>query len=44
MFNLPTLTWLVLFGMPALWVLYTLGFLWVSRNWAREEYDAEPGQ
>lgn len=37
MFNLPALTVAVLFGMPALWVLYTVGFLYVSRHWHNDE-------
>lgn len=33
MFGLPvSTTWLVV-GVPAFWVLYTLGFLWMTRNW-----------
>ncbi|MGM0694086.1 MAG: hypothetical protein ACQEUN_11900 [Pseudomonadota bacterium] len=33
MFGLPTATtWLVI-GVPVFWVLYTLGFLWVTRDW-----------
>jgi len=25
------------FGFPLLWILYTVGFLFVSRSWKREE-------
>ena len=33
MFGLPvSTTWLVV-GAPAFWLLYTLGFLWMTRNW-----------
>lgn len=37
MFGLPFETTLLVFGFPLLWVLYTIGFLHRSRNWAREE-------
>lgn len=40
MFNLPAFTVVVLIGMPALWVLYTLGFLWVSRVWVDDDPEA----
>jgi hypothetical protein len=36
MFGLPWSTTLLVFGFPVLWVLYTLGFLIVSRHWERE--------
>ncbi|SEN24851.1 hypothetical protein [Halomonas caseinilytica] len=33
MFGLPaSTTWLVI-GVPVFWILYTLGFLWVTRGW-----------
>lgn len=38
MFGLPWTTTLVVFGFPLLWVLYTLGFLYLSRNWSRDEH------
>lgn len=41
MFNLPNLTFAVLVGMQALWVLYTLVFLWVSRGWDRDDHSPE---
>ena len=34
MFGLPVSTTLLLFGFPVLWILYTIGFLIVSRHWA----------
>lgn len=37
MFNLPSLTFAILVGLPAMWVLYTLGFLWISRRWADDD-------
>jgi hypothetical protein len=33
MFGLPTSTTLLIFGFPALWIVYTIGFLVVTRNW-----------
>jgi hypothetical protein len=37
MFGLPWSTTLLVFGFPLIWILYTLGFLFVSRDWEREE-------
>jgi hypothetical protein len=37
MFGLPFETTLLVFGFPLLWVIYTIGFLYRSRNWEREE-------
>lgn len=37
MFGLPASTTFLVFGFPILWLLYTIGFLIVSRHWAREE-------
>ncbi len=37
MFGLPTETALVLFGFPALWLLYTFGFWILSRHWPRND-------
>lgn len=36
MFGLPASTTFLVFGFPLLWVLYTLAFLYVSRNWERD--------
>lgn len=33
MFGLPIATTWLVFGVPVFWVLYTLGFFWVTRNW-----------
>lgn len=33
MFGLPTSTSLLVFGFPAFWIIYTLVFLYFSRNW-----------
>lgn len=44
MFGLPAVTTAVLIGIPLFWVLYTIGFLVVSQNWAREDADTDaPG-
>ena len=36
MFGLPVATTLLIFGFPVFWILYTIGFLIVSRHWADE--------
>ena len=33
MFGLPFDTTLLVFGFPVFWILYTLVFLYVSRDW-----------
>ena len=35
MFGLPFATLLLLFGVPVVWIAYTLIFLAVSRKWGR---------
>lgn len=40
MFNLPAFTAIVLIAVPSLWILYTLVFLVISRNYK----DADSGQ
>ncbi|GGB31655.1 hypothetical protein GCM10011502_00790 [Oceanisphaera marina] len=37
--GLPTATALMVFGIPLFWVLYTLGFMWVSRHWKDEQQE-----
>lgn len=37
MLGLPLSTALVVFGFPLLWVLYTIGFLLVTRDWDDDE-------
>jgi len=37
MFGLPWSTTLLVLGFPLLWIVYTVGFLVVSRSWEREE-------
>ena len=41
MFDLPPMTTIVLVAVPAFWIVYTLGFLWLSRNWKHEDKDVE---
>ncbi|WP_156906412.1 hypothetical protein [Halomonas halocynthiae] len=41
MFGLPVSTTLLVVGVPAIWVLYTLGFLWVTKNWPGLKRNAE---
>ena len=36
MFGLPWSTTLLVFGFPLFWVLYTIGFLVLTRNWDRQ--------
>ena len=33
MFGLPVTTSVVVFGFPVFWIVYTLVFLWRSRDW-----------
>ena len=37
MFGLPWSTTLLVFGFPLIWILYTVGFLLVTRDWGRED-------
>ncbi len=41
MFGLPLSTTLLVFGFPAFWVLYTIGFLILTRNWKRDSQERE---
>jgi hypothetical protein len=36
MFGLPLETTLLVFGFPLFWILYMIGFLYVSRNWDKD--------
>jgi len=36
MFGLPLSTTLLVFGFPAFWIAYTIGFLILSRGWVHE--------
>lgn len=37
MFGLPTATVVIIFGIPAIWVIYTLVFVFLSRRWKAED-------
>lgn len=37
MFGLPVETLLLLVGFPVFWILYTIVFVYVSRDWHRED-------
>lgn len=37
MFGLPLETLLLVFGFPLLWIIYTVVFMRLSRNWNRDE-------
>lgn len=41
MFGLPTFTTIVILGVPAFWVIYTVVFMWLSREWSREDVEEE---
>ena len=36
MFDLPLSTTLLVFGFPLFWIVYTLAFLFLTRNWKDE--------
>lgn len=40
MFELPAFTVFVMIAVPAFWVLYTVGFLIISRDWPRDDNDS----
>ena len=44
MFDLPLSTTLLLFGFPLFWVVYTLVFLVITRNWRDETSPPESEQ
>jgi len=37
MFDLPLSTTLLLVGFPVFWIVYTIAFLVVTRNWRNDE-------
>lgn len=37
LFGLPTATVVIIFGIPAIWVIYTLVFVALSRRWKAED-------
>lgn len=39
MLGLPVSTTLIIFGIPAIWVIYTLVFVYKSRHWSVEDVD-----
>ncbi len=39
MFGLPFGTSLLVFGFPVFWILYMIGFMYVSRNWEQDSTD-----
>lgn len=41
MFGLPAFTTTVIIGVPALWVIYTGVFLWLSRGWKHEDAEEQ---
>ncbi len=44
MFGLPGVTVLVMFGFPLFWIIWTLVFLYVSRNWGKGEGEKGGGK
>jgi hypothetical protein len=42
MFGLPLSTTLLVFGFPILWIVYTICFLYVSRDWT-DDSDSQDG-
>lgn len=42
MFGLPVETALLVFGFPLFWILYTIVFLVVTRNWNGESAGDDP--
>jgi len=47
MFGLPGATAALVFGFPAFWLLYTLIFLWRTKDWSKawekEDYGTKGG-
>ena len=39
MFGLPFGTSLLVFGFPLFWILYMIGFMYVSRDWNKDSTD-----
>ena len=39
MFGLPWGTTLLVFGFPVAWIIYTAVFLYVSRDWIKDEQE-----
>ena len=43
MFGLPLSTTLLVFGFPIIWVVYTIGFLYISRDWTNDGDSRDDG-
>ncbi|MEM7502382.1 MAG: hypothetical protein AAF417_10080 [Pseudomonadota bacterium] len=43
MFGLPLETSLIVFGSPVFWIVYTVVFLYRSRDWAADESADDAG-
>ncbi|WP_309133261.1 hypothetical protein [Brevibacterium sp.] len=41
MFGLPAVTVAVIFGIPAIWVIYTVVFVFLSRHWSAEDIEGD---
>ncbi len=41
MFGLPAATVAVIFGIPAIWVIYTIVFVFLSRHWSAEDIEGD---
>ncbi len=44
MFGLPIATALLVFGFPVFWILYTIVFLIVTRDWVKDSAAADDAQ
>lgn len=42
-FGLPAATVAIIFGIPAIWVIYTLVFVYLSRGWKAEDVAEDQG-
>ena len=43
MFGLPASAAIIIFGIPSIWVIYTLVFVYVSRHWSAEDVEEDAG-
>ena len=41
MFGLPIETTLLVFGFPVFWILYTIVFLILSKDWVKDEAESD---
>ena len=44
MLGLPLETALIVFGFPVFWIVYTIVFLYRTRNWERDEAGTDDSQ